>query len=84
MNPIAARVTGIQHIGLPTNDLKQTIEFYKSLGFEIREDLSVSKPEYDFCCFFMCQGVRKLRTRKKEFLKNYNKPKEKAEAPAAV
>ena len=34
MNPIAARVTGIQHIGLPTNDLKKTVEFYKSLGFE--------------------------------------------------
>ncbi len=35
MNPIAARVTGIQHIGLPTNDLKKTIEFYKGLGFEV-------------------------------------------------
>lgn len=35
MNPIAARVTGIQHIGLPTNDLKKTVEFYKSLGFEV-------------------------------------------------
>ena len=35
MNPIAARVTGIQHIGLPTNDLKKTVEFYQSLGFEI-------------------------------------------------
>jgi len=34
MNPIAQRVTGIQHIGLPTNDLKKTIEFYESLGFE--------------------------------------------------
>lgn len=35
MNPIAARVTGIQHIGLPTNDLNKTIEFYQSLGFEV-------------------------------------------------
>lgn len=35
MNPIAARVTGIQHIGLPTNDQEKTIAFYKSLGFEV-------------------------------------------------
>ena len=34
MNPIAQRVTGIQHIGLPTNDLNKTIAFYESLGFE--------------------------------------------------
>ena len=27
--------TGIQHIGLPTNDIEKTIEFYKTLGFEI-------------------------------------------------
>ncbi|MCI7169427.1 VOC family protein [bacterium] len=28
-------VAGIAHIGLPTNDLEKTIEFYKSLGFKI-------------------------------------------------
>ena len=27
--------TGIQHIGIPTNDIEKTIEFYKNLGFEI-------------------------------------------------
>ena len=27
--------TGLQHIGIPTNDLNKTIEFYKSLGFEL-------------------------------------------------
>lgn len=27
--------TGLQHIGVPTNDLNQTIEFYRSLGFEL-------------------------------------------------
>ena len=26
--------TGIQHIGIPTNDIKKTIAFYKELGFE--------------------------------------------------
>ena len=27
--------TGLQHIGIPTNDLNQTIDFYQSLGFEL-------------------------------------------------
>ena len=28
-------IVGVAHIGLPTNDLKKTIEFYKRLGFEV-------------------------------------------------
>lgn len=28
-------VTGLQHIGLPTNDIEKTIAFYETLGFEI-------------------------------------------------
>ena len=27
--------TGLQHIGVPTNDLDRTIDFYISLGFEV-------------------------------------------------
>ena len=27
--------TGIQHLGIPTNDIETTIEFYEKLGFEI-------------------------------------------------
>ena len=27
--------TGVQNIGIPTNDLDKTVEFYKKLGFEI-------------------------------------------------
>ena len=27
--------TGLQHIGLPTNDIKKTLEFYAALGFEV-------------------------------------------------
>lgn len=26
--------TGIQHIGIPTNDIEKTIAFYKEIGFE--------------------------------------------------
>lgn len=32
---IADRIKGMQHIGLPTNDMKATIAFYEALGFEI-------------------------------------------------
>ena len=28
-------VTGLQHIGIPTNDLEKTVAFYTGLGFEI-------------------------------------------------
>ena len=28
-------IVGIAHVGLPTNDLQKTVEFYKSLGFEV-------------------------------------------------
>lgn len=50
------------------------VNFYKAQGFEIREDLTVSKPEYDFCCYFMCQKVTALRNRRNEFFRNYNNP----------
>ena len=36
-------LTGVAHIGIPTNDLDKTIAFYKKLGFvsadDIRENL---------------------------------------------
>lgn len=32
---IASCVTGIQHLGIPTNDIEKTIDFYKELGFEV-------------------------------------------------
>ena len=28
-------VTGVQHIGIPTNNIDETISFYKSIGFSI-------------------------------------------------
>ena len=45
MNAIAARITGMQHIGLPTNDIEKTIEFYEKLGFEVasRTELPTDK-----------------------------------------
>ena len=28
-------MNGIQHLGIPTNDIEATISFYEKLGFEI-------------------------------------------------
>ena len=32
---VSSCITGVQHIGLPTGDIKKTVAFYKSLGFKI-------------------------------------------------
>ena len=29
------QLNGIQHIGIPTNDIEATIDFYETLGFKI-------------------------------------------------
>ena len=54
MNPIAQRVTGIQHIGLPTNDLKQTIAFYQSLGFELTYQTTLPT---DYVAFLQLKNI---------------------------
>ena len=56
------------------------IQLYQDMGFDFRDDVYVTKPAYDFQCYFMCQEVTSLRKGKNEFFKNYNKPAE----PAAV
>ena len=32
---IKKKITGIQHVGMPTNDIQKSIRFYEDLGFEI-------------------------------------------------
>lgn len=49
-------------------------KYYKELGFDFRDDVNVTKPAYDFCCYFMCQDVTELRTRRNEFFREYNNP----------
>lgn len=29
------QLNGIQHVGIPTNDIETTVEFYRRLGFEV-------------------------------------------------
>ena len=48
MNTIASHITGIQHIGLPTNDLEKTIAFYKTLGFEVASETALPTDKVAF------------------------------------
>ena len=54
MTEIGKRVTGLQHIGLPTNDMAATVAFYQSLGFEL-----VHKADNagETVCFLQLAGV---------------------------
>lgn len=62
------------------------VQYYQKLGFNFRNDFKVTKPVYDFCCYFMCQEVTGLRNQRNAFFRDYNKPKEpeKTEEPAKV
>jgi catechol 2,3-dioxygenase-like lactoylglutathione lyase family enzyme len=40
---------GFQHIGIPTNDIKATIDFYKALGFEIVKEEYLEKENCRVC-----------------------------------
>lgn len=68
-------LVGCEYIYLFAADSRKygrLVNYYTELGFEIRPDLSVSKPAYDFCCYFMCQKVTSLRNRRNAFFRNYN------------
>ena len=43
--------TGVQHIGIPTNDMNATIDFYQRLGFTLAFE-TVIKEENCRVCFF--------------------------------
>ena len=50
----AAYITGLQHVGIPTNDLEATIAFYTSLGFEVA--LRTGNPKADEQVCFLALG----------------------------
>jgi catechol 2,3-dioxygenase-like lactoylglutathione lyase family enzyme len=42
-------LTGIQHIGIPTNDINATIDFYKALGFTIASEAFLKEDNCKVC-----------------------------------
>lgn len=49
-------VNGIQHIGIPTNDMEKTIGFYRSLGFEMALD-TVNEAAGERVCFLRLKNL---------------------------
>lgn len=49
-------VNGLQHIGIPTNDIEKTIEFYCGLGFEVVMR-TVNEAAGEKVAFLRLQGV---------------------------
>lgn len=45
---VATYVTGLQHIGIPTNNLEKTLAFYESLGFERQYEVNNKGEEVAF------------------------------------
>ncbi|WP_418620851.1 VOC family protein [Acetilactobacillus jinshanensis] len=50
--------TGIQHVGVPANNLDQTIKFYKSLGFKVAGKFKNGSSN----CAFMKYGTLMIET----------------------
>ena len=48
--------TGVQHIGIPTNDMNATIDFYQRLGFKIAFE-TVIKEDNCRVCFFKLENL---------------------------
>lgn len=49
-------VTGIQHIGIPTNKLVETVEFYKKIGFEVALQ-TVNEAANEKVAFLQCKNL---------------------------
>ncbi len=52
MNNKPQLFTGLSHIGLPTEQLENTVQFYQQFGFQI--DWSIKKSETDSTVFLKC------------------------------
>lgn len=49
-------ITGIQHIGIPTNDIEATAAFYKSLGFQCIYD-TINEASGEAVCFLRLKNL---------------------------
>lgn len=54
------------------NGIEKLISYYRQiLCFQLIEELSAVKPQYDWECIFLCQKVHVLVERKESFIKEY-------------
>lgn len=50
-------ITGLQHIGIPTNNIEKTIEFYKNIGFEVAHRAVNEAAEGEKVAFLRLENV---------------------------
>ena len=67
---------GCQYAYLFAADLSEDgrlVSYYdSSLQFKKTDQLSTTKPSYDFLCEFMCQELKDIKKRRKEFFEQFN------------
>ena len=49
-------ITGVQHIGIPTNDMEKTLEFYHALGFETAFE-TINEEAGEKVVFLRCKNL---------------------------
>ena len=49
-------ITGVQHIGIPTNDMEKTLEFYHALGFETAFE-TINEDAGEKVVFLRCKNL---------------------------
>lgn len=51
---VKEKITGIQHVGIPTNDMQKSVAFYQSIGFEVAHE--TINPASGECVVFLQLG----------------------------
>lgn len=52
---------------------EELVNYYKErLMFEQSALLGANKPKYDFQCYFLCQSIKDLKTRRNLFYEDFN------------
>jgi len=72
-------ILGCQYLYLYAADSSNDaslIAFYKKLKFEEKNDLLSNKSKYDNLCFFLCQNIAGLESKRNDFFNNFNHEKD--------
>ena len=56
-----------------SDEEKSLLRYYRKLGFDFQDRIYVTKPSFDFGCFFMCQKISALPKKRNAFFRNYNR-----------
>lgn len=70
------KIVGCQFAFLFAADMSEDaalINYYNvSLHFERPKGIGTNKPQYDFCCSFLCQSINEMKNRRNEYFSSFN------------